>query len=138
MISREEIFNHISTAIRAEFGADTFVVSERVNVPAKLPCVWVLDINWTPEMRFTNFELDDEQYRSTYEVQAFSNLQVGATAQAKSLVACAEKAFRQLGYRMSFNEPVDNPEDTSIKRQVARFTRFVGGADTINISDSNT
>ena len=130
---KSNVFNIVSSAIRNKFGKDTYIAAERVYAPSRFPCVWIVEMDAYPEQRYTAIDFSDEQARSVFEVQVFSNLKNGAMSQAEKMMDCAEKAFRSLGYRMTSCSTVDNAADFSIKRKAARFTRIIGGGDDINV-----
>lgn len=130
MITRNDIFDRVCDAILA-YDSEANVTAEPERAPASFPTVWVIDINWRPEERYTAIDLTDEQVRSNYEVQAFSAKDTGAFLEARDLIDVATAAFRELGYRCTYNSPVDNYEDETIARRVARYQRMIGGGDTL-------
>lgn len=129
MIKTEEIFTRLATAIRAEYSGSC-VYPERVAVPASFPAVWVIESDTYPTRQGTALDFTDNQRRSVFEVQTFSNLSVGALAQARGIMSFCETQLRALGYRMTMCAPIQNA-DASIKRYAARFERIIGGGDTL-------
>lgn len=130
MINSNEVFTRVRDALKTEFGTKTYVVGEFVDTPAQFPCVAIINRGEVPLTRYMTIDGTDEQHRSTFEIQAFSNLTSGGTTQAKQLVECALEEFKSMGFRATVNMPLDNA-DKSIKRHVARVTRVIGGGDTI-------
>lgn len=130
MINTNEVFTRVSKAIKEEFGTSAYVVGEYVSTPSKFPCVCIIERGYTPLTRYMNLDATDEQVRSTFEIQAYSNLVNGGTTQARKLVECALEEFKRMGYRSTTNTPIDNV-DSSLKRHVARVTRVIGGSDTL-------
>lgn len=131
MINSNEVFTRISKKVKAEFGNSTFVVGERVVTPSKYPCVWVVEMDTYPDQRYINLDMADEQRQSIWEVQAFSNLTSGGTTQAKKLIECVTNEMKSMGYRCITSAPIDNAQDSSIKRHIARYRRILGGDDVL-------
>lgn len=127
MITRNQVFDRVATALEDEFDG-IFVTSKREPVPPQFPCVWCLEVASVPERQYEYIDLSSEHRRSTFEVQTFSNLEAGADSQARNIMEMCINLFRGMGYRCTYNQQMDNV-DSSISRQVARFTRLIGGSD---------
>ena len=130
---RNKVFNTVATAVREKFGSDTYVVSERVYAPTKFPCVWLIESDKYSEKQYTALDFTDEQVKSVFEAQVFSNKKSGAMEQASEIMDCIAEAFRGVSYRMTSCTAVDNEADYSIKRKAARFERTIGNGDEINL-----
>ena len=126
MITRNDIFDRVYDAIIA-VNENAYITGEATRSPSQFPAVWVLDIDWTPEMAYTALDFSDEQVRSAYEVQAFSAKDF---LEARDLIDAATAAFREIGYLCTYNSPIDN-EDETIARHVARYRRMIGGGDAL-------
>lgn len=132
MITRNEVFNRIATELRNDYGAENIlVVGERVYAPKQFPCVWVVEIESVPDERYTDLGLSDEQRRSTFEVQVFSNKQATASIEAEEIATKVSTLFRKMGYLCRTFEPFDNGMDANIKRHIGRYTRMIGGGDNL-------
>lgn len=129
MVNCNEVFTALATALRTQYSG-IYVANERVYAPAKFPAVWAVEINSVAEKRSTTLSFDDEQRRSTFEIQTFSNLSNGGTNQAREIMEFCAATMRGMYYRVISLTPMDNA-DTSIRRYVARFERIIGGGDTI-------
>ena len=130
MITKNAIFTKVKTAITAEY-TDAYCTSERLYSPPNFPCVWIVEIDTYPELSSTALDFTDNQRRSDFEIQVYSDKKSGAATQAASIMAVAIAEMRRLGYRCTMSGAIDNGEDASIKRHVARFTRFIGSGDTL-------
>lgn len=132
MISKNEVFTRVAEELREKYGQENiYIVGERVYAPKKFPCVWLVEIDDTPQERYTNLSLSDSQRISTFEVQVFSNKTTGATSETHEIFNEIRESFRAIGYRCSMSQPFDNGIDANIKRHIGRFTRIIGGADTL-------
>lgn len=127
-ISKNAVFARVKTAITTTY-TDALVVSERLYAPSIFPCVWFVEIDIHPERSSLTLNYSDEQKRSTIEIQAFSNDIADATGEAENIIAIATAKMKECGYRCTTSFPLDNGQDTSIKRHVARYTRFIGSGD---------
>lgn len=127
-ISRNAVFSRVKAAIKTVY-SDAYCVSERLYAPSQFPCVWIVEYDTHPEMNSLTLNYSDNQRRSFFEIQAFSNDLSDATGQAENIIAVATAKMKELGYRCTTSFPLDNGQDTSIKRHVARYTRFVGSGD---------
>ena len=129
-ITTNMVYTAIKGAIKDEY-PNVYATSEKVNIPSQFPCVEIVEIDTYPERNATTINLTDDQRRSVFEVQAYSNLQSGAALQARNIIDITTAKFRELGYRCTTSGAVLNAADTTIKRHVARYTRFIGGGDTL-------
>ena len=130
MITRNQIFTKVKTAILAAYST-AYCTSTRVYAPSRFPCVWIVEIDTYPEKSSMTVNYSDDQRRSTFEIQVFSNLSDEAWSQTDGIMGVAVATMKSLGYRCTMNQPVDNGVDSNIKRRVARFTRFIGSGDTL-------
>ena len=130
MITKNAIFTKVKTAITAQYSG-AYCTSERLYTPSTFPCVSIVEIDTYPELVSTALDFTDEQRRSDFEIQVYSNKSPGAATQAASIMAVAIAEMRRLGYRCTMSGPIDNGADASIKRHVARFTRYIGSGDTL-------
>lgn len=127
-ISTNHVYSRIRDAIKSEY-PNAYVTSERIQAPSDFPCVEVVEMDTYPERTATTINLTDDQRRSVFEVQTFSNKAEGGTIEAKALADLATESFKAMGYRCTTLSPLVNAADTSIKRYVARYTRLIGGGD---------
>lgn len=135
MISSNQIISKVSKELKdfaqTKYGTDCYVVGERVYAPPKFPCVWVVEMDAPSERRAETLDYTDEQRRSTFEIQIYSNLTKGATLQTQAIADEVKKIFKELKFRCTTSQPVDNGADATIKRHVLRFTRFIGDGDNL-------
>lgn len=128
MITTNHVYSRIRDAVKTEY-TDAFITSEKVSAPPHFPCVECVEMDSYPERDAITINMTDNQRRSVFEVQAFSNKQSGASIEAKAIMDIVTAEFKVMGYRCTTCAPVVNAADTTIKRYVARYTRFLGGGD---------
>lgn len=124
-----QVFTQIKAAITSEY-PNAYCVSERIPTPSQFPCVWIVELDSVPDARYLTFNDYDSQVKSSIEIQAFSNSNSEASAEAKGICKKAREALTLMGYRCLTFAPIENA-DVSIKRHVARFSRLIGDSDTI-------
>lgn len=127
-ITANAVFTRVKTAIKAAY-SNAYCTSARLYAPSQFPCVWIVEYDYHPEISNITLDYSDDQRRSFFEIQAFSNDLTDATGQAKNIIDIATAKMKECGYRCITSFPLDNGQDTSIKRHVARYTRFVGSGD---------
>lgn len=121
--SRNGIYTRIHNAIVAVY-QDAYVTSAYENIPQSFPCVFVREIGSVQNSTAVTFDDDDDQYKSTYEVQIFCDKQMTAY----SIMSIVQTEMRKMFFIQDMLQPVDNI-DRTIYRLVARFHRTYGGGD---------
>lgn len=128
MITKNEIYTYIRSKI-LEYDANVFCTSDRIYASSRFPTMEIKLISATPIRE--NVDLSDTSYRFSYEVTAYSDKSQGGAEEAYNLVRVAEEAFREIGFRMTYDAPSENIKEITVKRHIARFTRMVCSGDTI-------
>ena len=130
-ITTNQVYDAVAKAVRAEY-PKAFTTSVKQNIPSSFPCVEIVEIDTYPERYATALDFSDTQRRSVFEVQTFSNKANGASTEARAIIELVTAKFRTLGYRCMTQAPVVNAADSTIQRYVARYTRVIGGGDTLS------
>ena len=126
MISIEnELFTRIAIAVRLEFPS-AYVVGEFVAQPARFPAVFIVEQDNSVYMRGRDSG-DVENYAEVaYQVDVYSNLNVGKKTECKSIMAIIDSEFAALGFTRTFMNPVQNMDDPRIYRMTAVYRAVVG------------
>lgn len=127
MITRNQIFTNVATAFRAAY-PNGKAYANRVRTPAAFPCLWCVEQDRYSPQRNVTFTNDDEQYQVTFEVQVFSDVSAN---ECREILDAVEQVFKGMGFRLQLRMTMDNYSDTDICRELARFTRTIGGGDTL-------
>lgn len=116
-----EVFDTIADVLRAEFSG-IFVAGEQTNSPASFPAVTIVeqDNSVYQKMR-TRFPNIENAVQLMYEVNVFSNTVGYKKREAKKILAVIDAEFEKMGFTRTMKEPVDNLQDGSIFRYVARY-----------------
>lgn len=121
------IFTRIATSVHAVL-ASAYCTMTYSPTPSHWPTVFGREIgHFTPNGTVTMSNAQDIS-ESTWEVQIFSNLQLGAKEQAYKLLDAVKDAFRGMYFVETFESPVDQNEN-KYYTLVARFRRIIGSGE---------
>lgn len=119
-----QIFGKISTALRAEFNP-IFVSGELVKAPATFPAVYIEEKANSAYQRTQDSGSLENHVSLMYEINVYSNKQVGKKSECKAIFAVIDNEFQKIGFTRIMKEPVANLEDGTIYRMVGRYTAVV-------------
>lgn len=119
-----QIFGKISTALRAEFNP-IFVSGELVKAPATFPAVYIEEKANSAYQRTQDSGSLENHVSLMYEINVYSNKQVGKKSECKAIFAVIDNEFQKMGFTRIMKEPVANLEDGTIYRMVGRYTAVV-------------
>ena len=128
-MTNNEIYTYLRNGIVAAY-ENAYVSSRYENIPASFPAVYIKEIGRNRPINGITLAFDDQQYESTYEIQAFSNKEIGASAEADKVMAKMEELMNDLYFIETMRQPMTNT-DPSIYRIVARFHRRLTSGDSI-------
>ena len=125
-----ELFTIIATSLRSQFPG-IYVAGEYVAQPATFPAVFIVQQdNFVNRRGRSNDEL--ENYTDVmYQVEVFSNKNMGRKAEAKEIMAAIDTEFAERGFTRTSLLPVPNMNDATIYRLVARYTATIGKDDQV-------
>lgn len=129
MITRDEIYSYIESQVNIET-RPVYCASRLEPVPDEFPACFIVEIDHYPRRGNIDLAFDDEQVERNFEVHVHSNLVNGAITQAHSIMSDVEAAMRELYFIETYCGQASNIDPTVV-HLVARFTRLIGGADTI-------
>lgn len=114
------LFGKIATVLRDKF-PNIFVAGEQTASPASFPAVTIVeqDNSVVDSMRTAN--KIENAVDLMYEVNVYSNLTSGKKAQAKKILSVIDEEFEKLGFERIMKNPIDNLQDTTIFRYIARY-----------------
>ncbi len=119
-----QIFGKISTALRDEFNP-IFVSGELVKAPATFPAVYIEERANSAYQRTQDSGSLENHVSLMYEINVYSNKQVGKKSECKAIFAVIDNEFQKIGFTRIMKEPVANLEDGTIYRMVGRYTAVV-------------
>ena len=119
-----QIFGKISTALRAEFDP-IFVSGELVKAPATFPAVYIEEKANNAYQRTQDSGSLENHVSLMYEINVYSNKQVGKKSECKAIFAVIDNEFQKIGFTRIMKEPVANLEDGTIYRMIGRYTAVV-------------
>lgn len=118
------IFTPIATAIRAQFQG-AYVTGEYVPIPASFPAVSIVEMDSVPTRSTQDSGSLENTVDVMYEVNVYSNRTKGKKIEAKSIIALVDTMLQHYGFRRAYCQPVQNMNDATIYRIVARYTATV-------------
>ena len=119
-----EIFDELARLVLAQY-PDAYVSSEYAPVPGAFPAVFILESS-NVENVSTISSADTEQYADvTYTVQVAHPTKQQGKRVVKALMSDIDNRMRLCNLGRTMCMPVDNADDPSIYRMIARFTGVV-------------
>lgn len=119
-----QVFSRIASKLR-EDDPGMFVSGEYVKAPAVFPTVTVEEKANSAYQRTQDSGSLENHASLMYEVNVYSNKQVGKKTQCKELFKIIDHEFQEMGFTRIMKEPVPNLEDGTIYRMIGRYTAVV-------------
>ena len=130
MITRDEIYNYVESQVNIS-GRPVYCASRLEPVPEFFPACFITENDHFPRRDAIALDFSDEQVERHFEVHVHSNLVNGALSEAHDIMSDVEAAFREMYFIETYCGQTNNLDPTVV-HLVARFTRLIGGADTLN------
>ena len=118
------VFDIVAKAIRIEY-PDAYVVSEYVKSPSKFPCVSVVEFDNTAYDRTQTSGSLENHADVKYEVNIYSNKEIGKKSECKAIAALIDNEFATLGFSRMMLQPTPNMDDATIYRMTGRYRGVV-------------
>lgn len=117
------IFNRCCKALRDEFGAENIYITgaELLDTPPRFPAVSVIQIDNRVNLDGSTLNRIEKAVKSTFEVQAYSNLDAGGGDEVRKIVEIVDSVLSDNGYYRIYNKPLLNVADYTITRRVAQW-----------------
>ena len=125
-----EVYNTIAEALREKFDPIS-VYGEYVKSPAEFPAVMIEEKSNSALVRTQDSGSLENHASLMYEVNVYSNKQVGKKSECKAIFALIDTEFQKLGFTRTTKEPIPNLDDATIYRMVGRYTAVVSTGKTI-------
>lgn len=119
-----QIFARIANKLR-EDNPSMYVTGEYVKAPAVFPTVTIEEKANSAYQRTQDSGNLENHASLMYEVNVYSNKQVGKKTQCKDLFKIIDLEFQKMGFTRIMKEPVPNLEDGTIYRMIGRYTAVV-------------
>lgn len=124
------IYTQIAKKLRSEFSPIS-VYGEVVRAPATFPSV-VIEEKHNASFPYTADSKSTENHALLmYEVNIYSNKASGKKHECKTILATINKEFIDLGFERVLAQPIDNLEDATIYRIVARYRAVLSAGGVI-------
>ena len=119
-----DVFDELARLVLADY-PEAFVSNEYVRVPSQFPAVFILEASNTEERSMVSTYEGEEAVALTYEVQVAHPSKDHGKATCKRILATIGERMRFRNMSRTTCMPVDNSEDPSVYRMIARFTGIV-------------
>lgn len=133
-IIRNEIYSQIEKAVTDVY-EDAFCTSVYEPVPPSFPAVYIHEIGNVQPARYVDLSNADDIQRVTWEIQIFSDKAGGKMSEAYAIADLVETAMRKMLFVRGMRQPLDNASDTSIFRLACRYSRIIGGGNSLEYED---
>ncbi|MBP3884068.1 MAG: hypothetical protein J6D54_03905 [Olsenella sp.] len=119
-----DFFDELARLVLAEY-PEAYVSNEYERVPSQFPAVFILESNNTEERSTVSTFEGEEAVALTYEVQVAHPSAKRGKAVCKEIVRIVSDRMRERNMSRTMCMPVDNAEDPSVFRMIARYTGIV-------------
>jgi len=119
-----EVFSRIATRLRNEFDPIS-VYGEYVKSPASFPAVCIEEKANSVYQRTQDSANVENHALVMYEVNVYSNKQVGKKSECKAIFKVIDDEFKQMGFTRTLSESIPNLENATIYRMVGRYSAVV-------------
>lgn len=119
-----EVFSRIATRLRNEFNPIS-VYGEYVKSPASFPAVSIEEKANSVYQRTQDGANVENHALVMYEVNVYSNKQVGKKSECKAIFKVIDDEFKQMGFTRTLRESIPNLENATIYRMVGRYSAVV-------------
>lgn len=119
-----EVFSRIATRLRNEFNPIS-VYGEYVKSPASFPAVSIEEKANSVYQRTQDGANVENHALVMYEVNVYSNTQVGKKSECKAIFKVIDDEFKQMGFTRTLSESIPNLENATIYRMIGRYSAVV-------------
>ena len=119
-----EVFSQIATRLRNEFNPIS-VYGEYVKSPVSFPAVCIEEKANSVYQRTQDSANVENHALVMYEVNVYSNKQVGKKSECKAIFKVIDDEFKQMGFTRTLSESIPNLENATIYRMVGRYSAVV-------------
>ena len=119
-----EVFNRVATRVREVF-RNIFVVGEYVKSPPSFPAVSLMEMDNSIRIETIDSGSNENHANVMYEVNVYSNKANGKKSECREILALIDEEMLAMGFSRSTLTPVQNENDSTIYRMVARYRAAV-------------
>ena len=125
-----EVFNFVAQRVREKY-PQIYIAGEYVKKPSSFPCVTLVEVDNHVFQKTRDSGATENHALVLYEVNVYSNKTTGKKAECKEILGFIDAQMEVLGFTRTFMNPVQNEEDTTVYRMVARYRAVVSKNKTI-------
>lgn len=119
-----EIFNKVSTSVRAKFPSAN-ITGEYVKSPSSFPHI---SLEEADNSVFANTQTSTEYENHgvlLYEVNVYSNKISGKKTECKEIMSLIDDEMSSMGFTRTLLQPIPNMDNATIYRMTARYTAII-------------
>ena len=119
-----EVFQTVADAFRAAY-PNGFIAGEYVSQPPRFPAVSLVEMDNTVYERGSDSGDIENFVTVMYQVDVYSNLNMGKKAQTKAISALIDEQLERMGFTRTFLNPVQKMNEATIYRITGRYRGVV-------------
>ena len=119
-----EVFDTVAKAVRNEY-PDVYIVGEYVKTPPNFPCVSLMEMDNKTYQQTSDSGNHENHVSVMYEVNVYSNKQVGKKSECKAISALIDEQMLALGFARTMLQPIPNFDSATIYRMVGRYSAVI-------------
>lgn len=119
------VYNAVVTELKLMYPG-VFATGDVSSTPAKFPAVSIVEISNSVVERVRTRKIENA-VAVAFEVNVYSNKIGYSKMEAKEILSTVDAAFEKLGFTRTLCNPMQNLEDNSIYRVVARYEAVIDG-----------
>lgn len=121
MISPESfVFSPLAKLLRATYPG-AMVYGEKPKSPAQFPVITIVETDNSVLQKMSTINIENAAVL-LYEVNVYSNKTSGKKQECKDIMETIDDEFARMNFTRTMCNPVENLEDSTIYRMVARYT----------------
>lgn len=113
------VYDAVSDRVKAKF-PDLYMTGDVSFAPSQFPAVSIVETNNSVLQNMRTLKIENA-VSLMYEVNVYSNKVGYSKMEAKSILTAVDEAFVDFGFTRTFSNPVQNLEDKTVFRIVARY-----------------
>lgn len=119
------VYDRVARAVLAEYPG-AFTSSSYVAAPASFPAVSLAEISSVTDKSTLDSSGRELMSELTFEANAYSDLRVGAKAQARAIAAIIDREMVAMNMTRTYSSQTENITDSSVYRHTMRYVCKAG------------
>ncbi len=117
-----QLYNIVAPVLYEKY-PDITIYSEYVNTSTKFPCVSIVQADSKTDSNSLPLSNIPQAVSVLIEINIYSNSTSNGKQECKDILAVIDELMVLDGYKLTYNEPIQNLNDATIYRRIARYTK---------------